>query len=230
MKSIFQQFKNISLDIDVFYAKSVDLYTLLCSENKKNNLTRITNEQDYWIKHIYDSLLLADTFPEITRQGVTIADLGCGAGFPSIVLAAAFPAINITAIDSIGKKTAFVQKAAEILQLDNLKVITGRGRELAAQKKFQGCFDYITARAVAEIKIIFRESRRMLKEDGKMILFKTPDAAKKEICEIRRMTEKSGFHWKLSKNYDLPDNRGQRIFVIGHLYIRNRSRPPLLSF
>jgi 16S rRNA (guanine527-N7)-methyltransferase len=215
MKSIFHHLKNLPADVETFYAKFADLYTLLCSENRKNNLTRITDENDYWIKHIYDSLLVADSFPEITRKGVTIADLGCGAGFPSIVLAAAFPEIHVTAIDSIGKKTAFVQKAAEELQLDNLEVITGRGRELAAKEKFQNRFDYITARAVSELKTIFRESRRMLKPTGKMILFKTPKTVESEICEVRRITEKSGFTWNLSSNYTLPENKGERVFAIG---------------
>ena len=215
MKELLHNLTCIGGDYDMFCAKFAELYTLLCSENSRNNLTRITDEPDYWIKHIYDSLLIAEAFPQITRKGAKIADLGCGAGFPSIVLAAAFPDSMITAIDSIGKKTAFVKKAAEKLNLQNLEVITGRGRELAAKEQFQDRFDYITARAVSEIKTIFRESRRMLKKDGKMVLFKTPDAAEKEVCEVRRLTEKSGFTWHLTDTYSLPESKGERIFVVG---------------
>jgi 16S rRNA (guanine527-N7)-methyltransferase len=215
MRSIFKDLKNIPEVSDKLYAKFANLHTLLCSENSKNNLTRITDPEEYWIKHIYDSLLIADIFPCIIKEGTKLADLGCGAGFPSIVLAAAFPEIKVTAIDSIGKKTAFVKKAAEVLHLENLNVVTGRGRELAAKEENQNCFDYITARAVAEIKIIFRESRRMLKSDGKMVLFKTPEAAEKELCEVRRISGKTGFKWELSDVFVLPENRGKRIFAIG---------------
>ena len=216
MKELIKHFTRISFDTDLLAAKFAELYSLLCEENAKSNLTRITDEEDFWIKHIYDSLLVAEAVPEMVRDGADIADLGCGAGFPSIVLAAAFPEVNITAIDSIGKKTAFVKKAAMELELPNLEVITGRGRELSAKEEFQIRFDYITARAVSEIKNIFRESRRMMKSDGKMVLFKTPTAAEKEICEVRRKTVKSGFCWDMTPMYTLPDNRGDRVFVIGH--------------
>ena len=216
MKELFNNLTAITLDLDVVTAKFADLYTILCSENSKRNLTRITDEEDFWIKHVYDSLLVAEAFPEMVRDGANIADLGCGGGFPSIVLATAFPRVNITAIDSIGKKTASVMKIADELGLQNLEVITGRGRELSAKEEFQNRFDYITARAVSEIKNIFRESRRMLKSDGKMVLFKTPTAAEKELREVRRKTAKSGFCWEMTPMYTLPDNRGDRVFVIGH--------------
>ncbi len=215
MKELFNNFNNINVATDELCAKFAELYILLCRENSKNNLTRITDENDYWIKHVYDSLLIAEVFPEITRNGAKIADLGCGAGFPSIVLAVAFPDIHITAIDSIGKKTAFVQKVAEEFNLNNLEVITGRGRELSAKESFQGRFDYVTARAVAEVKTIFRESRRMLKNDGKMILFKTPKTVDKELCEIRKLSKKSEFKWELTRRYSLPQEKGERVFAIG---------------
>ena len=216
MKSLFTTLENPPDDIDLFYAKCADLYTLLCRENSISNLTRITDEKEYWIKHIYDSLLLTECLPEITAAGSQIADLGCGAGFPSLVLAAGFPDITVTAIDSTGKKTAFVKKAAEMLNLANLSVITGRGREIASTPGYQQRFSFITARAVSDTKKIFREVRRMLTPDGKIALFKTPESAEKEICGIRNLSTAGDFEWRLSGTYSLPENHGERVFIIGN--------------
>lgn len=215
MKSIFQQLQYPPADFDLFYAKSAELYSFLCSENEKNNLTRIVDEEDYWIKHVYDSLLLTEAFPEITKKGINIADLGCGAGFPSLILAAGFPEINITGIDSIGKKTTFVEKAGELLTLKNLEVINGRGRELAAREEFQKRFDYITARAVSDVKTVFREVRRMLKPSGKIILYKTPKTAEQEICELRKKSSGTDFEWVSTNSFSLPNGKGERLFVSG---------------
>lgn len=192
---------------------SESLFELLTAENRKSNLTRITSEEDYWIKHVADSLLLLKFMPGLAEQKLNIADLGCGAGFPALVLALVLPDCEITAIDSIGKKTEFVARAGKELQLSNLQVVKGRGRELAAQAEWNGKFDIITARAVSEAKKIFREVRRMLKPDGRIILYKTPEAAEQEICEVRKSSP--DWQWEISEVYELPEKKGQRCFLVG---------------
>lgn len=199
-------------DLDIFISQCEKLYPYLCDENKKSNLTRITSENDFWIKHVVDSLLLLKFKPELAERAYQIADLGCGAGFPALILAMALPKCNITAIDSIGKKTEFVSRAGELLMLKNLQVVKGRGRELAAKDELGEKFDIITARAVAETKKIFREIRRLLKIDGQVILYKTPETAEKEICDVRKS---SNWDWQLSSNYILPENKGSRCFIHG---------------
>lgn len=215
MISIFQKLQNPPADLDTFYAKSAKLYSFLCKENQQNNLTRILDEEEYWIKHVYDSLLLTEALPTLSENNVEIADLGCGAGFPSLIIASAFPQVKVTAIDSIGKKTTFVQKAGVLLSLDNLDVINGRGRELAAKKDFQGRYDFITARAVSDLKTVFREVRRMLKPEGKIILYKTPKTAETEICDFRKKNSHSDFEWGLTDTFSLPGDKGERVFVVG---------------
>ena len=77
-------------DPEGFAEKCRRLRELLVEANEKVNLTRITDEQDFAVKHAADSLALAACFPEFTEREARIADLGCGAGFPSLILAAAF--------------------------------------------------------------------------------------------------------------------------------------------
>lgn len=200
-------------ELNVFYAHCESLYPFLCSENQNHNLTRILSEEDYWIKHVADSLLLLKYLPKLTDQKVSIADLGCGAGFPALVLALALPDSQVTAIDSIGKKTEFVRKAGEFLGLKNLQVVNGRGRELAAKAEWFERFDLITARAVSESKKIFREVRRMLNPDGEIVLYKTPEAAEEEVGGVRKVA--LGWQWQISDIYELPEAKGSRCFLEG---------------
>jgi len=207
------ELNNPPKDMERFLELTSNLYPYLCQENKKSNLTRILSEEDYWIKHVADSILLLNVLPELTTGEISLADLGCGAGFPSLIIAIAAPNCSITAIDSIGKKCDFVSRAGTLLELNNLNVITGRGRELSAKKEFLGKFDIITARAVSEAKKIFREVRRMLKPNGTIILFKTPEAAEIEICDLRKISK--NFKWTISRTYQLPKQMGSRCFLIG---------------
>lgn len=183
------------------------LKELLLEENAKHNLTRITSDFDYWNKHIADSASIGLCFKDKLLNRVKIADIGCGAGFPSIVLAIAFPKAEVTAIDSIGKKTGFVQLAKEKLALDNLSVITGRAREL----KLAGKFDMVTARAVGEPIKIFRESRNWLKKNGCFVLYQTPSIYS-EIDSLNKLTCEYGVKWKVTEQFTLPGGE-KRIFL-----------------
>ena len=137
-------------------------FELLMAANADFNLTRITSREDFEIKHVADSLAVARAFPEFAEKPLRIADVGCGAGFPSVVLAAAIPTLAVAAIDSTHKKIDFVAAAAKELGLDNLRPVAGRAVELARLPEFSGAFDVVTARAVATAEKLCREGRRML--------------------------------------------------------------------
>ena len=200
-------------DPAVFESRAKRLYELLVEANSKVNLTRISSEEDYWIKHIADSLAIARCFPQLASDELKVGDVGCGAGFPSLVLAMAFENLSITAIDSIGKKTAFVESAGRELGLDNLKVITGRSRELNRKPEFAGRFDIITARAVSDLRTLFKESRNLLRSDGKFIFYKTPEQADNELPQVGRDSRKYSIEWECTEVFSLPEESGCRLFV-----------------
>lgn len=180
--------------------------------NTHVNLTRLTSPEDFYFKHIADSLSIARCFPELTVKPLVIADIGCGAGFPSLALAMAFPQLQITAIDSIGKKITFVKSAAEKLNLNNLTAIHGRSVELNCKAEFQNKFDIVTARAVAPSPKIYREANRFIKRNGRYIFYKTPQQAAEEaplLANIKGMT------WSNSSSFNLPGAAGERLFTIG---------------
>ena len=196
-----------------FISKMTSLYDVLLKTNRDVNLTRIQSEADYWIKHVADSLVIARYFPKLSTKEFSLADIGCGAGFPSLVLAAAFSNLRITAIDSIGKKTAFVELAAQELNLDNLEVITGRSKELNRKAEYIERFDIVTARAVSDLRTLFKEARRFIKADGQFIFFKTPEQAAIELPQVSRDAQKYSLAWEQTEIFSLPCDSGKRLFV-----------------
>jgi 16S rRNA (guanine527-N7)-methyltransferase len=198
---------------DNFAKKCAVLREYLIEVNQTTNLTRITGENDFNIKHVADSLGLALCFPELTKESLRIADLGCGAGFPSLILALAFPHWHITSIDSTGKKINFVRSAAEKLGLDNLTAIHGRVNELNRKKEFQFKFDIVTARAVATAPSLARDASNFPAKNGSFILYKTPGQAEEDMPVL--LKDFKNFKWQTTDTYQLPGDAGTRLFVIG---------------
>jgi len=184
---------------------------MLAEANQTMNLTRIESERDFEIKHVADSLAIADAFPFLRTEHLKVADVGCGAGFPSVILALAFPNLDITAIDSTGKKVAFVAAVAEELELTNLHVMAGRSCELARKAEWQQKFKIVTARAVGPAPKIYREAAGMLAAGGHFILYKTPLQAAQELPELLRTAPRR--NWKLTDGFELPEESGARCFL-----------------
>jgi len=207
---------NVADSADFIFRMS-KLYDLLLKTNREVNLTRIQSEEDYWIKHVADSLAIARYFPRMSSEELVIADIGCGAGFPSLVLAAAFANLRITAIDSIGKKTTFVESAARELNLNNLEVITGRSKELNRQTGYIERFDIVTARAVSDLRTLFKEARKFIKPGGQFIFFKTPEQSEVEVPQVSRDTQKYSLKWEQTEVFSLPHDSGKRLFVYSKL-------------
>jgi len=183
------------------------LRLLLEKANETTNLTRITGPEDFAVKHAADSLSIARYFPELAEQELRIADVGCGAGFPSLILALAFPQLKITAIDSTGKKIAFVQQAAETLGLTNLRAVHGRANELNRKPEFQRQFDMVTARAVAAAESIVKDTLKFPVPRGRFILYQSPERAETDAAAVKHA------HCRITEVFDLPGNAGKRCFL-----------------
>ena len=139
----------------------------LLEVNAHTNLTAIREPVGIVDKHFIDSLLAMYLIPE----GARVLDLGCGPGFPSIPLAIMRPDLEITALDSTTKKIDFVQKSAEILQLSNLKSISGRAED-ANLRKTLGKYDIVVSRAVARLNILCELCLPYLKIGGNLVAMK----------------------------------------------------------
>ena len=186
-------------------------FELLVAANGQMNLTRITSRAEFDVKHVIDSLAAAVTFTEFAEKPLRVADIGCGAGFPSVVLAAAFPKLQLTAIDSTHKKIDFVAATARELGLENLRPVAGRAVELARLPEYAGAFDVVTARAVATAEKISREGRRMLAPGGRFILYKTPG----QLDELAALAGDRAVRWRATPEFQLPEGAGSRLFFVG---------------
>ena len=98
---------------------------LLLEKNKVMNLTAITEPEDVARLHLLDSLYLLKS----GGLGKTVVDVGTGAGFPGMPLAIAAPSIEVTLLDSLGKRIAFLEEAAGALGIQNVKCVQARDRK-----------------------------------------------------------------------------------------------------
>lgn len=134
-------------------------YELLIEWNEKINLTNITEKNQVYLKHFYDSLTICK-ITDLTKES-NLCDLGTGAGFPGIVLKIFYPHLNITLIDSLNKRIEFLKFVIKKLNLKNIEVIHVRAEEYAKNNIEK--FDIVTARAVAHLSILLEYSIPMLK-------------------------------------------------------------------
>ncbi len=141
-------------------------YEFLIQENKKYNLTAITDEEEVYYKHFYDSLTLIKT--NLIKEGVSLCDIGSGAGFPGIPLKIIYPNLKLTIVESQTKKTEFLKKLVNFLELDNVEIINKRAEEYAHTKYF----DIVTARAVADLSILNELCLPLVKKGGYFIAMK----------------------------------------------------------
>lgn len=169
------------LNIEVTEEKLTELnkfYKLLVDWNRKINLTRIIEEQDVYLKHFYDSLTIIKEVD--LNEEKTLCDVGTGAGFPGIVLKIFYPNLKVTLIDSLEKRIKYLNEVIKELNLQNIEAIHSRGED------YQGSFDIVTSRAVANIEKLLTYTMHLVKKNGLFIAMKgnidkeiTPDIEKK---------------------------------------------------
>lgn len=161
-------------------------YDMLVEVNQTVNLTRITALEDFLDRHLLDSLSVSPLIP----QNVRVADIGSGAGFPAIPLAILRPDLEITAIESTGKKCRFIEDVKAKLELDHLHVVAERGETLGQDPHFREKFDVTTARAVAELRVLLELCLPLTKTGGLFLAMKglsfqaELDASKRAIATL----------------------------------------------
>jgi len=197
------------LDMDDFLGRLRIFGEFLYETNETMNLTRIPPEE-FWCKHVCDSLSLLKVLPDFASRPEKICDVGCGAGFPSLVLAAAFPGCPVVPVDSTGKKIAFVGRAAERMGLDLVAPVQARANELARREPYRNSFAYVTARAVAETDVLIREAAGLLKPGGKLVVYRTRSQAEPELVKLK----KSHLHVCATEEFSLPGDAGRRMFLL----------------
>ena len=163
-----KEVEKLGISVDDKILKSLNTYyEMLIDYNSHTNLTRITDEEEVYLKHFYDSLTITKV---VNIDNRSICDLGSGAGFPGLVLAICFPNAKLTLIEANGKKCHFLNIVKESLNLDNVTIINTRVEDYS--KKNREVFDIVTAWAVAPLKHLLEYGIPLVKVNGYFIAMK----------------------------------------------------------
>ncbi len=186
-------------------ARLLDYLALLDRWNRTYNLTAIRDPREMVGKHLLDSLSM---LPHV-HDG-RLADLGTGPGLPGIPLALARPALQVTLVESNGKKTRFLREVVRQLGLGNVRVLEARAEAVDEP----GTFDQLTARAMDTLAGILQVGGHLLAPDGRLLAMKgqRPDA---EIAALP-----PGWRVESVQRLDVPGVDGER-----HLAVVTRDRP-----
>ena len=185
-------------------------YTTLIEWNQKMNLTAITQKEDVYLKHFYDSLTISFDYP-LDQQ--SLCDIGAGAGFPSIPLKIVYPNLKITIVDSLTKRITFLKHLANVLELENVTAISARAEEYA--KDHRESFDIVTARAVARLNILDELCLPLVKINGDFITLKGLKA-QEELKEAKAGIEKLGGKVTKEIDFTLTDENDHRSNIYMH--------------
>ena len=148
---------------DAAEAKLLAYLTLLDKWNRVYNLTAVRDVERMVSHHLLDSLAAVPYF-----RGEAVLDVGSGGGLPGIPLAIARPQLQVTLIDSIAKKTAFLRQAKADLGLANVNVVTGRVEDYRPESGF----DVVTSRAFSDLREFVTLTRHLLKPAGRWLAMK----------------------------------------------------------
>jgi len=201
------------------------LYQLIIAGNRQINLTRITEPEEFWEKHLWDSLRgIAPKqifIPGIDR-GKRIIDIGTGAGFPGLPIALIFPNSQVTLLDSTGKKITFIETVLSALALNNAKTLLGRAEEIGQQYEHRQNYDVAVIRAVGNVSVCAEYSLPLVRKGGLAVIYRgTWSEAENESLETA--VEQLGGVIELIEEFSTPLSNSIRHC----LYLRKVTNTPI---
>ena len=188
-------------------------YERLVAVNEHMNLTAITERDEVYLKHFYDSLTLAWAYPELQTEELHMIDVGAGAGFPSLPLKIAFPQLQITIIDALNKRINFLRDLVKELGLEGVTVEHARAEEFGnktAPAREQ--YDVATARALARLNVLGELTLPFVKVGGVLLAMKG-SAADEELAEAKKAITTLGAEIGDQIDVSLPNGDPRSVIV-----------------
>ncbi len=191
------------------------LVDIFLEENTKVNLSGHRTQESCRTGNVMDSLAAASWIKECsnTESPMSILDLGTGGGFPLLPLAITFPHHRFTGLDSVKKKIDAVQRIIDAMNLSNVSLLIGRAEELGSNVQHREYYDIVTAKAVAETRLLLEYCAPFVKVGGHILLWKSVNIDD-EISSSKRAEVKLHLEKKTSIPYELGGDWGQRQILI----------------
>lgn len=186
-------------------------YELLVEWNEKMNLTAITEREDVYMKHFFDSVT-AGFYIDLTEP-LRVCDVGAGAGFPSIPLKIVFPSLRVTIIDSLNKRITFLTALAEELGLTDVTFVHGRAEEMGQKAEHREQYDIVTARAVARMSVLSELCLPFAKPGGRFVAMKAA-STEEEMASAKKAIHTLGGKTEDVFSFRLPIEESERTIVV----------------
>lgn len=192
---------------------------LLVEWNQKMNLTALTEPKDVAIKHMIDSVSVYDE--KWFSEGMSVIDVGTGAGFPGLPLKILCPSLKVTLLDSLNKRVKFLETVVSELGLSDIVCVHARAEEAARQKQYREKFDAVVSRAVARLPILAEYDLPFVRVGG---FFAAMKGAKyeEEAQEAKKAVKLLGGGDPVLREIKLPGLEDKR----GIIYIRKEKKTP----
>ena len=181
---------------------------LLLEYNEKYNLTTILEEKDVYYKHFIDSVIGESFF----KQNAKVAEIGSGAGFPSIPLKIIRPDLQFDLYESVGKKCEFLKVIVDNLGLTNVHIYNSRAEDKAKEQGVREKYDCVTARAVARMNTLSEYCLPFVKIGGVFVAYKSGDT--EELYEAESAYKTLGAKLQDVCAYELPEGYGARTLCV----------------
>ena len=204
-----EELKKINIELNQKQLEQLKkYYELLIEWNEKINLTAITEKEQVYLKHFYDSLTINKVY-ELNKK-IKVCDMGTGAGFPGLVLKIVFPNLQIELVDSLMKRIKFLDLVIKELELKDITTNHARIEEYSIKHIEE--YDLITARAVTNLRMLTEISSQALKIKGKMIFLKGD--SKEEIEESLNTLKILNLKLEKVEKFTLPIENSNRSLII----------------
>ena len=220
IKSMFSIITDKQFDLFETYFKE------LVSYNEKVNLTAITEKEDVYIKHFYDSCLGCEFVPTNAK----VVDVGTGAGFPGVPIKIARDDIELTLVDSLNKRIVFLNELKQKLNI-GYSTFHARAEDFCSNASNRESFDICVSRAVAKLNTLAEYCLPLVKIGGRFIAYKSGEI-EAELEESAKAINILGGQVEQIKKIDLPNNKGSRTLIIikkikntPKIYPRNKNLP-----
>jgi 16S rRNA (guanine527-N7)-methyltransferase len=192
-------------------------YELLIEWNGKMNLTAITDKEEVYLKHFYDSVTPSFIF-DFTKVN-SLCDIGAGAGFPSLPIKILFPHLEVAIVDSLKKRITFLEELVDTLNLKNVALHHDRAETFGQSATYRETFDVVTARAVARLNVLSELCLPLVKMNGNFIALKGA-MGEEEVSESQEAISKLGGYINKVEAMELPKEESRR-----HLIIIDKVKP-----